>query len=200
VAILPVALILVLFSEEILLLWTRSPVTAGHAHLLMSMLVAGTSVNALMHAPYALQLASGWTRLAFLSNLVSVLLMVPLMIALVTCYGAPGAAGVWIIVNVGAMLFTVPIVHRRLLPSATWRWYRDDIGRPLLAAAAVAAIGRLLVKAAWPALPLLAGLAAVSLGTLAAAALAAKQLDIVARGRSLAVALGFRHIHPGNTC
>ncbi len=85
------------------MLWTQSPVTAEHTHLLVSILVMGTAFNGLMNIPYALQLAFGWTRLAFLVNLVSVLLLVPLMIVLTKWYGAVGAASVWVILNVGYM-------------------------------------------------------------------------------------------------
>ncbi len=35
-------------------------------------------------------------------------------------------------------------MHRRLLPTEKWRWYREDVGRPFGVAALVAGILRLL--------------------------------------------------------
>jgi len=82
VAVLPAAAVLALNSYDILLLWTQNAETAENAHVLVSILVTGTALNALMHTPYALQLASGWTRLALVANIIAVVLLVPLMIVL----------------------------------------------------------------------------------------------------------------------
>lgn len=131
VIILPVTFVIALYSKEILLLWTRNPALAEHTYLLVSILIIGTALNGLMNMPYCLQVAAGWTRLAFFVNLVSVLLLVPLMIILVKWYGAVGAASVWMILNSGYILFAVQIMHRRLLPTEKLRWYCIDIGLPL---------------------------------------------------------------------
>ena len=145
VLVLPTAVVVALFSKQIFLLWTQNPTTAEHTHLLVSILVMGTAFNGLMNIPYALQLAFGWTRLAFLVNVVSVLLLVPLMIVLTKWYGAVGAASVWVILNGGYVLFTIQIMHRRLLPTEKWRWYHEDIGIPLVVSLAVAGGFRLMV-------------------------------------------------------
>ncbi|MFH1706575.1 MAG: oligosaccharide flippase family protein [Planctomycetota bacterium] len=131
VLVLPVALVVAFYSKEILLLWTQDPAAAGHTHVLVSILVIGTALNGLMHIPYALQLAHGWTRLTFLVNLVSVLVLAPLMIILARSYGAVGAASVWVILNAGYVAAAVPIMHRRLLPAEKWHWYLVDVGLPL---------------------------------------------------------------------
>ena len=145
VLVLPAAVVTALFSKQILLLWTQNSTTAEHTHLLVSILVMGTAFNGLMNIPYALQLASGWTRLTFFVNLVSVLLLVPLMIMLTNWYGAVGAASVWVILNLGYVLFAIQIMHRRLLPTEKWRWYREDIGIPLIVSLAVAGGFRLTI-------------------------------------------------------
>jgi hypothetical protein len=140
----------------------------------------GTAIHGLMHIPWALQLAFGWTRLAFFGNLVSVLLLVPLMIALTRWYGAVGAASVWVILNIGYMLIILPIMHRRLLTTEKWRWYFEDVGRPLVAAVVVAVIGCCIIRSDWSPLLLIISLGMVSGATLLASACAANQLDIVA--------------------
>lgn len=171
VLVLPAALVVALFSKEILLLWTQSPITAEHTHMLVSILVMGTAFNGLMNIPYALQLASGWTRLAFLVNVVSVLLLAPLMIVLTKWYGAVGAASVWVILNAGYILFTIPIMHRRLLPTEKWRWYFEDVGLPFGVALLVAGAFRLIFPLPANNLPLGACIAMISAITLGATAL-----------------------------
>jgi len=184
VMVLPAALVVALFSKELLLLWTRSPVTADNTHLLVSILVLGTACNGLMNIPYALQLAHGWTRLGLVVNIVSVLVLVPLMILLARQYGAVGAASVWLILNAGYVVINPTLVHRRLLPAEKWRWYIEDVGRPLLAAVAVCLMGRIVVQPNWSTLPMVAGIGLTSGAALLAAALAANRLETAVRVRS----------------
>ncbi|MEI7481713.1 MAG: oligosaccharide flippase family protein [Elusimicrobiota bacterium] len=171
VLVLPAAFVVALFSKEILLVWTQSPETAEHTYLLVSILVIGTAVNGLMNIPYALQLAYGWTRLSFLTNIVSVLLLVPLMIVLTKWYGAVGAASVWVILNLGYMFISIPIMHKRLLPHEKWQWYREDVCYPLLVSLMVAGLGRVLIGSQMSQLMTLLCLIVVSFSTLAITAM-----------------------------
>ena len=146
VLILPATAVIAFFSYEVLLLWTQNPTTAEKTHILVSILIIGTAFNGLMTLPYALQLAHGWTRLGFNVNLISVIVLVPLTILMTWKYGAVGAAIVWVVLNSGYVLVAIPFMHRRLLTSEKWIWYRKDIGIPLLVAFATAGAGRLLVS------------------------------------------------------
>ena len=195
--ILPAALVVAFFSWEILFLWSRSPVTADNTHLLVSILILGTACNGLMNIPYALQLAYGWMQLALFVNTVSVLVLVPLMILLARRYGAVGAASVWLILNASYLFITIPIMHSRLLHAEKWRWYIEDVGRPLLAAIVVCLIGRIAVQPDWSMLPMIAGIGLTSGAALLAAALAANQLDTVTRIRLAVKALTIKKTKMG---
>lgn len=138
VLVLPLAMVLAFFSEQVLLIWTRDAETAANAHVLTSILVTGTAINSMSQIPNALQLASGWLRLSLMVNFLSVLLLVPLMITLTRAYGPVGAASVWLILNCGYIFISVPIMHHWLIPDEKWRWYVSDVGRPFVAACAVA--------------------------------------------------------------
>jgi len=185
VLVLPVAIVVALFSEELLLLWTQSPETAARTHVLVSLLVLGTALHGLAHIPYALQLANGWARLSLTINVVSVLFVVPLLIVLTRWFGAVGAASVCVILNIGYLVSSVTVMHRRLIPAEKWRWCLEDVGRPLLAALVVSTAGRLLIRSDWPPAALMASLALVSTATLLATALAANRLEVFARGKLL---------------
>jgi O-antigen/teichoic acid export membrane protein len=145
VMILSAAMVLAFFSKSILLVWTQNPVTADQTHVLVSLLVIGTALNGLMSLPYALQLAHGWTRLSFYVNLVSVLVLVPLIFFMTKHFGAIGAALVWVLLNTGYVLIDIQLMHRRILPDEKWHWYCQDVGLPLVCAVLIAGIGRSLM-------------------------------------------------------
>jgi O-antigen/teichoic acid export membrane protein len=145
VIVLPAAVTVALFSREILTLWIRDPEIVQHAFFLVSLMVIGTAMNSLMVLPYTLQLAHGWTKLVFSQNLISTILLVPLMIFMVKTYGAIGAPIVWIILNAGYLAIMIPLMHKRILTSEMKQWYLLDIGAPLLIIAVIVLSARFLL-------------------------------------------------------
>ena len=145
VVVFPVVVVVAMFSPAALMIWTRKPTIVENSHLFVTLLVIGTGLNGLMNIPYAFQLASGWTKLAFYQNLVSVIIVVPALIISIRLYGGVGAAVIWVALNASWVLITPHIMHRRLLPAEKWRWYLEDITKPLLGVVVAAGVVRLLV-------------------------------------------------------
>jgi O-antigen/teichoic acid export membrane protein len=172
VLILPVTVVVAMFSYEILLIWTQNPLTAEKAHLLVSILICGTALNGLMNIPYALQLANGWTKLSLYGNLIAVIIMAPMIIYLTSQYGALGGASVWVILNSGYFLIGIPFMHRRLLISEKWRWYGQDVGLPLAASLIIAGLGRFFMAGQMSQVATALYLGIVSISTLAITAMA----------------------------
>jgi O-antigen/teichoic acid export membrane protein len=143
VLILPIASVVALFSYEILLLWTHNPKMAEESHFLVSILICGTAINGLMNLPYALQLASGWTKLSVVKNIIAVILFVPATIFMTTHFGATGAACVWLSLNAAYIVFEIPVMHLRLLRKEKWRWYWQDVCLPLIPCTLIAGIGKI---------------------------------------------------------
>lgn len=133
-AVVPAALVLSLFADHLLLLWTRDVAISAAVAPLVSLLVIGTMLNGLMHIPYTLQLAHGWTKLTVYVNGVSVLVLVPAIYVGVSRYGAVAAAAIWIILNTCYVVIGLTLMHRKLLPTEKWRWYIKDVLYPALAA------------------------------------------------------------------
>jgi O-antigen/teichoic acid export membrane protein len=106
--------------------------------------VAGTAVNGLVSVPGYLQAAAGWPTLMMYTNLIGACVLVPAILLVVPIYGAPGAAAVWLVLNLGYLAFNVPYMHRRLLKTEQRRWYCDDLARPALGALPVVALSWLL--------------------------------------------------------
>lgn len=148
VLLVPSALVLILFSETILLVWSGDSGIARNTAPILSILVIGTCLNGFMHMPYWVQLAYGWTSLAFYQNLVSVVVLVPLMVLLTRAYEGIGAAYVWVILNSGYVLIAIHIMHHRILQTEKWAWYVRDVGAPTVAALTVALVGKYVMPAA----------------------------------------------------
>lgn len=140
-----IAGVICVHSESLLWLWTGDAALSTQVALPLSVLFAGAAINGMMTAPYALQLAHGWTRLAARSNLVALLVAIPACIAAIRWHGMLGAASVWLALNIGYLLLVVPLMHRRLLRGESARWYRNIL-MPALAATGTA----LLAKWLWP--------------------------------------------------
>jgi O-antigen/teichoic acid export membrane protein len=142
VACVPIVLVVALFSSELVAFWTGDLVTAHHVAPVLAVLVVGTGLNVLMNLPYALQLAHGWTQLAFRLNLVFAVAIVPGILIAVDAYGAIGAAFVWVAVNAIYVVVGVPATHKRLFGDTGWDWF-FDLGRVVAAAATVVTVFRL---------------------------------------------------------
>lgn len=141
------ALVLMAFSDRILLLWTGDPTVSRETAPILAVLALGTLLNGLIWVPYQMQLAHGWTTLTIWVNAVAVAILVPAIVWVVPRHGAIGAAWIWVTLNAGYLAFEIHLMHRRLLPEERWRWYRADVATPLAAAGAVA----LLCKSVMPA-------------------------------------------------
>jgi O-antigen/teichoic acid export membrane protein len=144
VLILPIAVVVAFFSRPILILWTQDTQIVESTFLLLSLLITGSALNALMHVPYALQLAFGWTNLALYTNLVAVLTLGPMIYVMASLYGPMGAAAVWIFLNTCYLLISLQIMHRRLLTDQKWLWYKADVGKPLIIVISITILGRIL--------------------------------------------------------
>lgn len=146
VALLPVAIIVALFSPEILWVWQGgNQKVVENSHLLVSLLIIGTALNGLMNLPYALTLAYGWTKFAIYQNIIAVALLIPLLFWATASFGAVGAAAIWVVLNSGYVIFSIQALHTRLLKHEKMRWYLQDVGLPLIGALSVALLGRWLI-------------------------------------------------------
>lgn len=139
----PIGVTIVVFAREILQAWTHDPLTVEHSHALLSLLSLGNIFLAMMILPYALQLASGWTSLTFLTNIAISLLLIPLLIVLAPKGGAIAASYLWVALNATYLFVGSRLMHSRLLRGELWCWYTADIGGSALAAVLILASARL---------------------------------------------------------
>lgn len=167
------AIVVMLFSETLLRLWTQDADLAARTAPLVSLLTLGNLLNGLMWIPYQTQLAHGWTGLAVRINIVAVVVLVPALFWVVPHYGTVGAAWVWVSLNASYVFIGIHFMYRRILGAEKWRWYRQDVAMPLAAATATAGLCRWAMPENLGRLGELGVLLISSSGVLMAAALAA---------------------------
>ncbi|RME57246.1 hypothetical protein D6779_09040 [Candidatus Parcubacteria bacterium] len=130
--IIPVALVIALYPEPLLFLWTHNAIVANHAAAFLSLLIVASALNALMTIPYVMQLAYGWASLAMYYNAVSLALQVPLLIVCVESFGIIGAAMPRILHNLGYVIILMPLMHKRILKGELINWYWSGLCKPFL--------------------------------------------------------------------
>lgn len=133
----PSVLLLSFFSTGVVFAWSGNVDLAQNTGPILSILVVGTFLNALMHVPYHIQLANGWTSLALKANIVAVLVLVPAILWLVPRYGVEGAAWIWVALNVVYTPVFIQFMHRQVLLKEKLRWYGADVLVPVSGSTAV---------------------------------------------------------------
>ena len=141
VCILPVVATLSCFADVAIMLWTRNPETTRNVSPLLSVYIIGTGLNGLMNAPYALQLATGNTRLPVTINFILIAVFVPAVCLLVPDYGALACAWIWTLLMALYLVVGIPITHRYLLKGETYRSWTADLAPAFLASVVVVGLG-----------------------------------------------------------
>ena len=160
-----IAVVIIFNAEAALRIWLQDHDLARQASPLLTLLLAGNLMNGLCHMPYQAQLAHGITHFALTVNALAAAVLVPLIFVVVPVHGAMGAAAVWAVLNMGYLIVITAFVFKMLLRSERRAWILGDVLKPLLAAAAVAALGNWLLSdelGTWSALASLALLAALA--------------------------------------
>lgn len=134
VIVIPLGVTIHMSTYPLIHLWIGDQLVAEQVSPILKILVVGSTLLALMVIPYRLQLAAGWTRLPLGVNIVAILILGPALVVLTQKYGPIGAAWIWLTLNLGYVIGTIQLMHRRLLPGEKWAWYVDDIGKPALGA------------------------------------------------------------------
>lgn len=169
VLIVPAALMMAVFGQAFLALWTGNDGLAQSTASLLALLALGTMLNGFMHIPYMLQLAHGWSGLAARVNVVAVSILIPAIFWVAPRYGALGAAWVWFALNAGYVFIGIHFMHFRLLPTEKIRWYLQDLAMPAICSALAIGMSYALQPSGLDRIGILAWLA----GTLALAYVAA---------------------------
>lgn len=176
----PIAVVSCVYAADILFLWTGDAVVAQSAGVPFALLAVGTAINGIIAVPYALMLAHGRTRAAFVGNIVALVLGVPFCILAVKTHGLHGAASLWLLVNLAYLLFLAPFVHREHLPGLSTRWYLHDLVPAVIGASVVGMAAKWLNPSLGRNIEDMSWLAATSVMAVALAALLSSRIRQIA--------------------
>jgi len=98
-------------------------------------LCAGYYLNAAWNIPYTFSIAAGMPGIAARSNSLALIVVLPVTVVLVVCFGASGAGFSWVVYNIFSSAYIVPRVLPACLgiPSGPWFF---QVGRFALIAGA----------------------------------------------------------------
>jgi O-antigen/teichoic acid export membrane protein len=131
-----------LFAPGLVVAWTHSTEVATNAAPMVGWFVAGFAIQAIMYIPFQLALAHRYVRLNIMVSACSLVLFVPLMIVLVTRYGAIGGAMAWALLNVIIFFPYIAMLHRKFMPDAASTFYSEAVAIPLAVALVVGFFAR----------------------------------------------------------
>jgi O-antigen/teichoic acid export membrane protein len=129
-----VAIVVIVFSEDLLMLWTSNLQLSAKVAPLLSLIILGNLLNGLLWVPYHTQLAFGWTGLAIRVNIVAVAVIVPSIFWITPQFGAVGAAWIWVCLNTAYLFIGVHFMFRKIIRTEKYKWFMQDVFLPLFTA------------------------------------------------------------------
>ena len=112
--------------------WTGNIKLTNSTSPILKVCVVGSVFNCMMWVPYLFMLAKGNTRFTIYQNLIVIIIMLPLLYFLTKNHGALGASFVWLIVNTGYVLISIPVFHHFFLKGELMNWYKSDVALPFI--------------------------------------------------------------------
>ncbi len=140
VSLVPAAVVIAVFSEQVLWLWTDNREIVSEIGILVTLITIGTMLNGLVNIPYSIQLAYGYLRLGLVINFVSAMILIPMFYFGVSMYGVIAAGWIWLILNFSSVLVNIAFMHRKYLPNQAGIWLVNDI-LPVVFSVSVVVIG-----------------------------------------------------------
>jgi len=134
------AVILFLFAERVLVLWTQNTELAEQVAPLLKVLILGNLLHGFMWIPYQAQLAHGWTSLSVKINVMAVSVFTPTTIWIASNYGAFEVCLIWLALNVVYATVGGKLMFNKIMKGHFLSWIIDDLAKPLLAAFLIATL------------------------------------------------------------
>jgi O-antigen/teichoic acid export membrane protein len=135
----PFVVCAIFFSFDFLTLWTHNQEVSAKMAPVMALLTLGLTLTSMMVPAFILQLASGWTTLGLILNIILLVVFTPVLYLLATHMGLEGAAWYLPLMNTAYVAMGLPLTHRKFLP---------DLLRPILVSDLLPMVGVALAASA----------------------------------------------------
>jgi O-antigen/teichoic acid export membrane protein len=125
---LPFSVVVFFYSKEFLWLWTKNAELSEAVSPILKLMIAGTTLNAMVAPIQTLLLANNKVRFILFSNLVGFVLAIPVIILLTLKFGVTGGATSVLVIFAGYFAIQAPMIFRKLqLKNSLFQWYLKDI-------------------------------------------------------------------------
>lgn len=125
VVVVTAGIILAALAQPVLYVWTGDAVLAQKAAPILQLYALGNAILTLGAFPYYLQYAKGNLRLHFIGNLITAILLIPVIIWAAKNYGAIGAGWAWVLIQLTYLLLWVSYVHKMIEPDINLQWFKS---------------------------------------------------------------------------
>lgn len=127
----PITLVLAFFPRQVIYIWTGDATAADWVAPILPLFVLASGLLAIAAFQYYLQYAYGQLKLHVQSNTVLAALSTPAVIYAAFTYGPIGVGYVWVGLNLIALLFWTPYVHKVFAPGLHLNWLLKDVVPPI---------------------------------------------------------------------
>jgi O-antigen/teichoic acid export membrane protein len=172
VIVIPIALVLAFFAEQVLWAWTGDINIARQAAPVLFLYALGNAILALGAFPYYLQFAKGDLTLHLIGNVLFIVLLVPALLLATWQFGVIGAGYAWLAANALYFIFWIPKVHERIFKGLHVRWLLSDVCAIVLSTIVCAMVAEALLPWSQERTPVVMEIAVLSVGLLVIAAAA----------------------------
>lgn len=125
--IVPIGLLIMAFSRELLWLWTANRDLALYGQRILFWYALGYTATAIAAFPYYLQYAYGQLKIHIWANLISFVIGIPIIIFAAIKFGALGTGIIWAALQISYLVLGTYFVHKKFLSGFHWKWLFWDV-------------------------------------------------------------------------
>src|SRR5699024_10108740 len=124
VVVVTAGIVLAVLAKPVLYVWTGDVILSEKAAPILQLYALGNAILTLGAFPYYLQYAKGNLRLHFIGNLVTAIVLIPVIMWAAKNYGAIGAGWTWMLIQLTYLIFWVSYVHKIIEPNINLQWFK----------------------------------------------------------------------------
>jgi O-antigen/teichoic acid export membrane protein len=127
-------ILLILYTNEIVLLWTKNSIEKAYFHDVMiscKLLIIGSTFLSLQLIFYYVLLAFGRTKYNIIQGIIQVLIGIPFLYLFVSKLGIAGAGVSWIIINLGGFIFLFIVISKEYIKFSKMKYLLYNLFIPL---------------------------------------------------------------------
>jgi O-antigen/teichoic acid export membrane protein len=142
----PVAIFIGMYSTELVATWTGNYQVAESIKVVIIFLLMGSVLHGAMYFPFTLQISFGLSAIPLLTNVVLLIIFIPMLFYFASKFGIAGGAAAWAALNFVYLLFGTLLTHRTILRGVGTRWLLTDVGLPIAISSIIAGLGGYAIK------------------------------------------------------